>query len=99
MALALSVPDRSNRLLTEVEVEPGKVEKWLAGLPLLNVAAGGGKLYATLKTYNRIDLDPRLRVELLELYRAPIQHVSLELQKFYVGLPLPLPEKPKSAAE
>jgi hypothetical protein len=98
-ALALSVPDRSTRLITEVEVDPDKVEKWLASLPLLNLAAGGQKLYSTLKIYNRVELDAPLRLRLLELYRVPIQHISLELQKIYVGLPLPLPDKPKGAAE
>lgn len=99
MALDLSVPDRSTRLLAEAELNPGKVEKWLASLPLLNPAEGGRKLYSTLKTYNRIDLDADTRLELLELYRAPVQHVVTELQKQYVGLPLPLADKHKSAAE
>lgn len=98
-ALNLSVPDRSSRLLTEVELHPGKVEKWLASLPLLNNSESGRKLVATLKTYNRIDLEPNIRLELLELYRTPVQHVVIELQKQYVGLPLPLSDKHKTAAE
>lgn len=98
-ALQLSVPGYSDRFLPEVELHPGKVEKWLASLPLLNVAAGGRKLYTTLNSYNRMELEPALRLKLLELYRSPVQHILTELQKQYVGLPLPLPDKHKSAAE
>lgn len=99
MALQLTVPERATRLLPNVELNPGKAEKWLASLPLLNVAEGGRKLYTALTTYNRIDIDPDTRLELLELLRVPIQHIVLELQKQYVGLPLPLPDKSKTAAQ
>lgn len=98
-ALNLSVPDGSSRLLAEVELNPGKVEKWLTSLPLLNNAEGARKLGSALKTYNRIDLEPDVRLQLLELYRVPVQHVVVELQKLYVGLPLPLSDKHKTAAE
>ena len=95
----LSVPGCSNRLVSEVELHPGKVEQWLASLPLLNLAQGGRQLYGTLTTYNRMDIDPAVRLKLLELYRQPIRHVVTELQKQYVGMRLPLPEKNKKAAE
>lgn len=99
MTLQLSVPSHSTRVLSDVERRPGKVEKWLAALPLLNIAETGHKLYTTLNTYNRIDLDPELRLKLLELYRTPIRQVGLALQKQYVGMPLPLPERNKNIAE
>lgn len=85
--------------MAEVELNPGKVEKWLASLPLLNNAESGRKLISTLKTYNRIDLEPGVRLELLELYRHPVHHVGVELQKQYAGLPLPLADKHRTAAE
>src|SRR5689334_5721087 len=98
MALALTVPAPS-RILAEIERRPAKVEKWLTTLPLLNVDDTGHKLCATLQAYNRTSLDPLLRLELLELYRAPIRHIGQELQKQYVGLPLPMPEKNRIIAE
>ena len=98
-ALDLSVPGCTDRIVPEVELHPGRVEKWLASLPLLNVAAGGRKLYSTLNAYNRIEIEPALRLRLLELYRTPVGHIVGELQKQYIGLPLPLQDKHKSAAE
>ena len=95
----LSVPGCSDRSLAEVELHPGKVEQWLASLPLLNLAQGGRQLHSTLTAYNRMEIDPAVRLQLLELYRAPVRHVVSELQKQYVGMLLPLPEKNKKAAE
>lgn len=99
MALELSIPDPSARLLAEVELSPAKVERWLAGLPLLNTAATAQKLEDTLVAYNRIPLGAELRFALLELYRLPIQQISLELRKQFVGLPLPLPDRARRQAE
>jgi cyclic-di-GMP-binding protein len=98
MALGLTLPATS-RSLADIERRPGKVEKWIASLPLLNVSETGHKLCASLQAYNRSSVEPSLRLELLELYRAPIRHIGTELQKQYVGLPLPLPERYRIAAE
>lgn len=98
MTLELSIPDPSARLLGEVELSPAKVERWLAGLPLLNTADTARKLDETLVTYNRIPLEPDLRFALLELYRLPVQQIALELRKQFVGLPLPLPERARRQA-
>ncbi|HEX7044336.1 MAG TPA: hypothetical protein VF203_06955 [Burkholderiales bacterium] len=95
----LSVPGYADRLLVEVELNPGRVEEWLASLPLLNPAAAGRKLHDALAAYNRMNIDPALRLQLLELLRPPIHHVVSELRKRYVGLPLPLPEKHRRAAQ
>lgn len=99
MALELSIPDSATRLLAEVELNPAKVERWLAGLPLLNTTGTAQKLADTLVAYNRIPLEPDLRFALLELYRLPIQQIALELQKQFIGLPLPLPERARRMAE
>lgn len=99
MELNLSVPALATRLLAEVELRPAKVEKWLAELPLLNVGETARKLYSTLCVYNRIAMDDRNRLELLELYRRPLKLIATELEKQYLGLPLPLADKHKAAAE
>ncbi|HEY8555044.1 MAG TPA: hypothetical protein VIL43_10955, partial [Burkholderiales bacterium] len=96
----LTVPGYADRLLlVDVELNPAKVEKWLASLPLLNPAAAGRKLHDALAAYNRMEIEPAQRLELLELLRTPIHHVVTELRKQYVGLPLPLPEHHRRAAQ
>ena len=99
MTLELSLPALLTRVNPEMELRPAHVERWLASLPLLNVAETGQRLLTALSAYNRITIEPELRLTLLELYRPAARQVALELQKRYLGLPLPLPDKARSVAE
>ena len=99
MSLMLSVPDLSARNPADTELEPSKVKKWLEELPLLNVAETSRKLLSTLSMHNRMEFDNGLRLELLELFRYPVNQISFELTRQYIGLPLPFSEKHKSIAE
>ncbi len=99
MDLKLAVPALSTRVLTEVELRPAKVAKWLEDLPLLNLVETSRKLFSTLMVYNRIEIEPQQRLALLELYRPVVRDVCAELQRQFVGLPLPLSDKHKSIAE
>lgn len=99
MSLILAVPRLTARDAGEIELQPQKVKKWLDELPLLNVADTARKLFTTLSLHNRVDYDPRRRLELLELFRYPVGQLSLELTKQYAGLPLPLSDRHRSTAE
>jgi cyclic-di-GMP-binding protein len=99
MELKLSVPPLSTRLLTEVEMRPPRVKAWLESLPLLNIVETGNKLFSSLSIYNRIAIKPAERVELLEMFRYTVRQLSIELEKQYLGLSLPLSEKHKNIAE
>jgi hypothetical protein len=76
MELKLSVPPMSTRVLTDVELHPTKVKKWLAELPLLNVIDTSRKLFAALSINNRIEIEPAVRLEILELYRYTVRLIS-----------------------
>ena len=99
MPLVLSVPSLSARSPDDMELQPPKVKKWLEDLPLLNIAETSRKLLSTLVIHNRVEFDNPRRLELLELFRHPVNEISLELTKQYIGLPLPLSEKHKTNAE
>jgi hypothetical protein len=98
MHLRLSLPPRADSPNTVVETRPAEVERWIAQLPMLNVAETTQLLIRQLMALNRTVFDDRLRLRLLELFRQPVQHVSNELSRTYVGLPLPLPEKARQVA-
>jgi len=98
-AVELSVPGFTSRLVPPVETRPGKVRKWLASLPPSRLTEHAREIYTALNAYNRMELEPAQRLELLELYREPVHRLVQYLQKQYVGLPLPLPAKHKGAAE
>ncbi|MEK7666764.1 MAG: hypothetical protein AAB406_03740 [Pseudomonadota bacterium] len=93
MHLRLSLPPRADTHDTNIEVRPAELERWLKSLPLLNVAESTQLLTRQLVGLNRMAVDDKLRLRLLESLRAPIQHVSQALQKTYIGLPLPLTDK------
>lgn len=99
MSLELSVPDCSTPPPVDVELDPERVERRLAAMPLLNVGETGAKLQAMLQTYNRIDLLPDTRLALLERYRVPIRHLVLELRRQYIGASLPLAARQQAAAD
>jgi cyclic-di-GMP-binding protein len=93
MHLRLSLPPRSDTPDSNIDIRPAEVERWLKSLPLLNVAESTQLLTRQLVGFNRMALDDKLRLRLLETLRAPVQHVSQALQKTYIGLPLPLSDK------
>jgi cyclic-di-GMP-binding protein len=93
MHLRLSLPPRADTPDSTIEIRPAELERWLKGLPLLNVAESTQLLTRQLVGLNRMALDDKTRLRLLESMRASIQHVSQALQKTYIGLPLPLTDK------
>src|SRR3990170_6848725 len=99
MPLVLSVPSLSARNPDDMELQPPKVKKWLEDLPLLNIAETSRKLLSALVIHNRVEFDNPRRLELLELFRHPVNEISLELTKQYIGFPLPPSQKPKTIAE
>lgn len=99
MPIQLNVPQISGRVIAEVETRPERVEKWLAELPLLNIAETARKVLGQLSMNNRVAIEPNTRFEVTEHYRYTVNQITLELQKQYIGLPLPLPDKNKSVAE
>ncbi|MCR4300755.1 MAG: hypothetical protein NUV51_04020 [Sulfuricaulis sp.] len=97
--MTLSLPTLTSRSADEIELQPQKVKRWLEELPLLNITETGRKLHSTLSIHNRVQFDDKLRLQILELFRYPVNQLSLEFTKQYSGLPLPLSEKHKSIAE
>ena len=98
MHLRLSLPPHTDPPGTGVETRPAELERWLKGLPLLNVAESTQLLTRHLRALNRTSLDDKLRLRLMEILRAPILHVSQALIKSYSSLPLPLSDKARQVA-
>src|SRR6185436_15630190 len=99
MLLILNVPPLTKRVLSEVELRPARVRQQVAELPILNVVETSRRLFSMLNINNRIDIDDQTRLELLEIYRKPVHDLGIELQKQYLGQPLPLTDRQKVVAE
>ena len=98
MHLRLSLPPRTDSPDKDIITRPADLERWVARLPMLNVAETAPLLARQLMGLNRLPLEDKPRLRLLEVLRAPVQHVARELAKGYVGLPLPLPDKARMVA-
>lgn len=99
MDLKLIVPEMDDQNMTVVETKAKKAQHWLAELPLLNPTETGHKVLSALVALNRMPLDDKARLKLLEVYREPVARLCTELKNEYIGLPLPLPDKARTAAE
>jgi len=99
MELNLSLPSFSARSYADVEIRPAKAKKWLSELPILNVIDSSHKVFSSLSTLNRMGIDDKDRLVLLELYTDPVHMLSQEMQKSFIGLPLPLSDRNKMSAE
>jgi hypothetical protein len=97
--LNLNVPPLTKRMLSEVELRPARVAVIVSELPMLNVVETSRRLYSMIHVNNRIDIPNPIRLELLEIYRKPVHDLSVELQRQYLGQPIPLTERQNAAAE
>ncbi len=95
----LNVPPLTKRVLTDIELRPPRVGKLISELPVLNLVETSRKLFSMINVNNRIEIEDRARLELLELYRKPVHNLAIELQKQYLGQPLPLTDRQKITAE
>ncbi|MDA8365047.1 MAG: hypothetical protein M0Z84_14835 [Gammaproteobacteria bacterium] len=84
---------------TAPKIDVAETERWIASLPVLNAAETSHRLFIALSALNRLPVDDRTRLQLLELYRRPVQVVGAEQQKRYLGLPVPLPQDGRLVAE
>jgi len=98
MYLRLSLPPRADAPSPGVETRPAELERWLAGLPILNTAETTQLVSRQLLGLNRTVIDDPTRVRLLELFRAPVHALCQELPKAYLGLPQPLPDRARQVA-
>lgn len=73
-----------------VETDVGKAEAWVAALPLTDSASTARQIYEAVYTLNRIDLDAKDRLALIEIYRRPLATAVSGLRNNFSQLALPL---------
>lgn len=90
--IKLHFPQKHERLDNTCQTHPLKVKDWLDGLPVANVGETTRLVYNELTTLNRSTVPTQHRFQILEFFRPPVQHVTTELKKHYLNVPLPLTE-------
>lgn len=99
MHLALSIPPYEKEVHAQVELRPNKLSHWLSDLPLLNISQSSQSIFDALAATNRMSLDDKTRMKLMETYREPVARVCTELNKSYLGKALPLSGNALMAAQ
>ncbi|MDX1802702.1 MAG: hypothetical protein R3292_01390 [Alcanivorax sp.] len=94
----LKLPEQDLPHLTIGADQPKKLQKWVDELPIMNMGETARQLYQFIQELNRLQIDSRLRFQLLEVVRPSILHVSHSLQKHYLNQSLVLPEKARRVA-
>ncbi len=97
--LSVSIPRlRGNRLRTS-EVRPRRVEEWLESLPRADARECAHLLYQALYAQNRIALESKNRLVLMELYRQPVSLTVDTLQQTYRMTSFPLSERERELVD
>lgn len=89
MSLAISIPEKKVSAWMAETTVPG-TNSWLSRLPIADSLESARDLYRALYTLNRMDLAPKDRMELMELYRMPVSQVTGQLQNRLASAPYPL---------
>lgn len=75
------------------DIHSSKVDAWIRDLPLASIGETSRRLFGALTQTNRTRITPSERFRFIEQLREPVEYVLKGLEKHYVGISLPLPEK------
>lgn len=89
----LHIPDQKNGSISSFDPRPRAVEAWVKALPRADVGETARQVYKGLYELNRVAIPDADRFRISELFREPVNYLSMSLKKHYIGLPLPLPRK------
>jgi hypothetical protein len=80
--LAYQLPELiSPRKAADIPLSPAKLEKWLEGLPLLNIGQLSYEIPRYIQQLNQINISDRDRFAMLELLRPVVDHLYTSLTK------------------
>ena len=82
----------------DFDTRPQRVEQWLAELPRANVGETTRQLYRALNETNGLQLPAGQRFRVLELMRPVVHEMVQAMQKHFLGMHFPLPEKNRRIA-
>ena len=93
----LRVPAERSAPPRDLEIRPRQVKAWIESLPFAQSLDVARKLAAHLGALNRARIDLDVRVQILEIYRAPAATVLDELDAIYSKSALPLGPRARDA--
>ena len=91
-------PQHDLSRLTLVQAHPARLHEWAMSLPKVNVGESSRRIYQTLQELNRLRIDTRSRLGLLEALRPTVYFLCESLARHYLDQPAALPEKASKVA-
>ncbi len=91
-------PQHDLSRLTLVQAHPTRLHEWAMSLPKVNVGESSRRIYQTLQELNRLHVDARTRLGLLEALRPTVYFLCEALARHYLDQPAALPEKASKVA-
>lgn len=93
--LLLRVPTPDCQTLSFCEPSVRDLERWLAALPKANLGETAKRLYQAMIELNRLTINARIRLHLLEKLRPEIDFVCTQLERHFLNQPIVLSERPR----
>lgn len=94
----LHIPEQKDGGMESFDPNPRAVEKWVKALPRADIGETTRMVYKALHELNRCAVSGADRFRIAELFREPVQYLSMSLKKHYIGLPFPLARKKQKVA-
>ncbi|MEW8334703.1 MAG: hypothetical protein AB2558_04185 [Candidatus Thiodiazotropha sp.] len=89
----LRIPEQAPPSGNSFFLDDKKLAAWARELPVANVGETARKLFQTLRSFNKTELESSKRILCAEQLREPLGYVSSNLNKHYTGVRFPLSEK------
>lgn len=96
--LNFEIPERKNQVSSDRDLRPRVIGRWLEGLPRANVGVMAKQIYTLLVESNSLKISPLERLKLLQQLYNPVDYILKAMEKHYVGLSLPFPDKNQKIA-
>lgn len=96
--LNFEIPEQKNQVSSGRDLRPKVIERWLEDLPRANVGVMAKQIYTLLAESNSLKLSPLERLKLLQQLYSPVDYILKAMEKHYVGLSLPFPDKNQKIA-
>ena len=90
--MQLSVPNRTAPKSGSFDSNPVSVKNWIGTLPMANIGETSKLLYEALIDINHQDIPAQQRFKTLELLHKPVNYVTENMKKHFIGQPFPLSE-------
>jgi len=88
--MQLSVPNRTVPKSGSFNSHPASVKGWIGTLPMANIGETTKLLYEALIDLNHQDIPAQQRLKTLELLHKPVNYVTENMKKHFIGQPFPL---------